>query len=177
MYVHVHIVAFKGENFHEFRGLVFSMKFWVCYIHQHGGSSIPRNADFLQKFMPLESFLLYGIHTHVCMHTHNTCTHTHTHDTCTHITQQVIWKQLYKQSSASDHGTLEFFRCKLNRTTVSTDVTKDVNATLDFSQSSRVTFLQWHVKYWASLSLILRSICHPMLSMDRIAIKASILGV
>ena len=112
--------------------------------------------------------------TYVC--THITHVHTHTHDTCTHITQQVIWKQLYKQSSASDHGTLGFFRCKLNRTTVSTDVKKDVNAALDFL----LTVVKGHlttVKYWASLSLILRSICHPMLSMDRIAIKASILGV
>ena len=39
---------------------------------------------------------------------------------------------MYKQSSASDHGTLGFFRCKLNRTTVNVDVKKDVNATLDF---------------------------------------------
>ena len=34
-----------------------------------------------------------------------------------------MWKQLYKQSSARDHGTLGFFK---------TDVKKDVNATLDF---------------------------------------------
>ena len=53
-------------------------------------------------------------------------------ESCVHIIMQVIWKQLYQQSSARDHGTLGFFRCKLNRVTVKTDVKKDVNATLDF---------------------------------------------
>ena len=45
---------------------------------------------------------------------------------------QVIWKRLYNQTSARDHGTLGFFRSKLNRITVTKDVKKDVNATLDF---------------------------------------------
>ena len=45
---------------------------------------------------------------------------------------QVIWKRLYNQTSARDHGTLGFFRSKLNQITVTKDVKKDVNATLDF---------------------------------------------
>ena len=53
-------------------------------------------------------------------------------NSCVPIIMQVIWKQLYQQSSARDHGTLGLFRCKLNRVTVKTDVKKDVNATLDF---------------------------------------------
>lgn len=49
-----------------------------------------------------------------------------------YICTQVIWKRLYNQSSARDHGTLGFFRSKLNRITVTKDVKKDVNAALDF---------------------------------------------
>ena len=44
----------------------------------------------------------------------------------------VIWKRLCNQSSARDHGTLGFFRSKLNQIKVTKDVKKDVNATLDF---------------------------------------------
>ena len=43
---------------------------------------------------------------------------------------QVIWKILYKNSARS-HGTLMFFRNKLNRTSLSKDVKKRVNATVD----------------------------------------------
>ena len=43
---------------------------------------------------------------------------------------QVIWKTLYK-SSAKCHGTLMFFRNKLNRTSISNEVKKQVDATVD----------------------------------------------
>ena len=42
-----------------------------------------------------------------------------------------MWKTLYK-SSACNHGTLMFFRNKLNRTTLSNDPKKQVDATIDF---------------------------------------------
>ena len=44
---------------------------------------------------------------------------------------QVIWKKLYKKS-ARDHGTLGYFRSLLNRTTVTAEVKKAVDANLDF---------------------------------------------
>ena len=43
----------------------------------------------------------------------------------------MIWKTLYRDS-ASNHGTLKFFRNKLNRTSVSNDPKKEVDATIDF---------------------------------------------
>ena len=42
----------------------------------------------------------------------------------------MIWKTLYKKSATS-HGTLMFFRNKLNRTSLSKDVKKHVDATID----------------------------------------------
>lgn len=47
---------------------------------------------------------------------------------------QVAWKSLYNKSSA-DHGTLAFFRTRLNRIAVSKDPKKDVNATIDFLEA------------------------------------------
>ena len=44
---------------------------------------------------------------------------------------KVIWKSLYCQTSR-DHGTLGYFRSKLNRTPVTKDPEKDVNTSLDF---------------------------------------------
>ena len=44
---------------------------------------------------------------------------------------QMVWKTLYCQSSR-DHGTLGYFRSKLNRTSVTSEPKKDVNACLDF---------------------------------------------
>ena len=43
----------------------------------------------------------------------------------------MCWKTLYGKS-ASNHGTLRFFRNKLNRTSVSNDPKKEVDATIDF---------------------------------------------
>lgn len=42
----------------------------------------------------------------------------------------MIWKTLYK-NSATSHGTLKYFRNKLNRTSLSDDVKKHVDATID----------------------------------------------
>ena len=42
-----------------------------------------------------------------------------------------MWTTLYK-NSASNHGTLMFVRNKLNRTTLSSDPKKQVDATIDF---------------------------------------------
>ena len=57
------------------------------------------------------------------------------HNYCACITvnykYQVLWKTLYR-NSASNHGTLNFFRSKLNRTSVSNDPKKEVDATIDF---------------------------------------------
>ena len=44
---------------------------------------------------------------------------------------QLVWKALYCQTSR-DHGTLGYFRSKLNRIPVTKDPKKDLNATLDF---------------------------------------------
>ena len=43
----------------------------------------------------------------------------------------MVWKKLYGRS-AKDHGTLGFFRCLLNHSTVTADVKRDVDDTLEF---------------------------------------------
>ena len=47
------------------------------------------------------------------------------------LISQVLWKTIYS-NSACNHGTLMFFRNKLNRTSLSTDPKKQVDATIDF---------------------------------------------
>ena len=44
---------------------------------------------------------------------------------------QVVWKTLYGKS-ASDHGTLCYFKSLLRRTTVTSDVKKAVDANVEF---------------------------------------------
>ena len=52
----------------------------------------------------------------------------------TYIAMQAAWKSLYKKSSG-DHGTLAFFRSRLNRVAVTKEPKKDVNATVDFLEA------------------------------------------
>ena len=67
---------------------------------------------------------------------HSTCTYvTHSNideATCLYITLQVIWKRLYKSTSARDCGTLYNLRNLLNRRNVVNDPMKAVDACKDF---------------------------------------------
>lgn len=51
-----------------------------------------------------------------------------------HYIIKVAWKNLYGRS-VKDHGTLGYFRSLLNRNTVTADVKKAVDDTLDFFET------------------------------------------
>lgn len=70
----------------------------------------------------------------------------------------MIWKCLYNVSSSRDHGTLGFFKSKLNRVTIKNDPKKDVNATVDFL----MTVTKGHLLAAACTFLGVQSLTSPL---------------